>query len=219
MDAAIEDTAMIIKHRARSASTTLAVLWVCTTPALAQPSAAPAPSETETPPPAAVTVPSPAPESGSAPVPEAAPQQPPTPPAPPPAPATGPQIELPPETGTAPEQNEAGIHLGVDASDESVMTRGLQPTRMAQEGTVIGGYGEFNLNSLKVGTDNDFTTTASVRRLVLFVSHHMTDAIQVYTEFEWENALACSDCEGAAEVEQAFVDWKLHGDALALRAG
>jgi hypothetical protein len=99
------------------------------------------------------------------------------------------------------------------------MTRGLQPTRMAQQGTVIGGYGEFNLNSLKVGTASDFTTTASVRRLVLFVSHHMTDAIQVYTEFEWENALACADCQGSAEVEQAFVDWKLHGDALALRAG
>jgi hypothetical protein len=158
------------------------------------------------------------------------------PPEPQPAPAadaapgtpqrSGPAIDLAEEHQAAPApdapataDSASSLHLGVDASGEQVLSRGLQPERMAQHGTVVGGYGQFNLTSLKIGPDADFETRANVRRLVLFLSHHITDDIQVYTEFEWENALACSTCAGSAEVEQAFVDWKLAGDALALRAG
>jgi hypothetical protein len=137
------------------------------------------------------------------------------------APAEGPVIELAPESeATEPQPAaEPGLQIGVDASDERALERGLQPERMKQHGTVIGGYGEFTLIAQKVGPDADFQTRANVRRLVLFVAHDFSDEIEVYTELEWENAMACPDCEGAVEVEQAFVQWKLLGERLALRAG
>lgn len=151
--------------------------------------------------------------------------------------AQGPVIELPPEeTGTdpftaaasangqpaqaapKPDQDNSLFQFGVPANDDSIM-RGLQIQRMSQPRTVIGGYGQFTLNSLKPGNSDSFNTNASVRRLVLFVAHPITDDIRVYTEFEWENAVACANCQGAAEVEQAFVHARLLGDALALRVG
>lgn len=139
---------------------------------------------------------------------------------------TGPVIELPPEmmAGTASPattpQPDAWprISLGVP-SDADAVTRGLMPMRMAQSATVIGGYGQFTLNSTLPGNADEFSTRASVRRLVLFVAHPITDDIRVYTEFEWENAVACQSCNGSVEVEQAFVQWRLAGDAFMLRTG
>lgn len=181
------------------------------------PAAAPA-----TPPPAAAALPAAAAESESAPPPPAAaptrtPQA-----APPPPPAAGPQIELPPEeTAAAPAEPPPLVQFGAPVKREAALSRGLTPERMAQPTTVVGGYGQFTLNSLRVGPDkdNDFTTRANLRRIVLFVAHPITDDIRVYSEFEWENALACDGCNGSAEVEQAFIEWNLLGDALALRAG
>jgi hypothetical protein len=134
-------------------------------------------------------------------------------------PAAGPQIELPPEAAT-PEAPPL-VQLGTPIDREQALTRGLTPERMAQPTTVVGGYGQFTLNSLRVGPDkdNDFHTRANLRRIVLFVAHPITDTIRVYSEFEWENALACDNCNGSAEVEQAFIEWQLLGDSLALRAG
>lgn len=125
------------------------------------------------------------------------------------------------ERAMAPGTNKAqpALHLGVDAEGERVMSRGLQAARLEQRGTVIGGYGQFTLTSLKVGPDRDFDTRANVRRLVLFVAHDLSESVQFYGELEWENAMICRDCDGAVEVEQAFVDWKLLGEALTLRAG
>lgn len=207
-------------HRLRLASA--AIVLLCAAPLLAQPAeqVVPQPGEPAPAPAAPAAAPEPtsapsAPEAAAPPEPTAAPAAAPSPP-PPAPPASGPTIELPPEA--APSEQTA-VHFGVDASDERVMTRGLQPIRLEQQGTVIGGYGQFNLDSLKVGEAKDFTTQANLRRIVLFVSHHLTDDIAIYTEFEWENALACDGCAGSAEVEQAFVDWKLAGDKLALRAG
>lgn len=138
----------------------------------------------------------------------------------PPEPAPGPQIELPPE-GVTPQpeaEKPALVQLGSPTDDET-LSRGLQPSRLAQPTTVVGGYGQFSLNALKPGNANEFDAHATVRRLVLFVSHPITEDIRVYTEFEWENAVSCSGCVGSAEVEQAFVDARLMGDALTLRAG
>jgi hypothetical protein len=182
-------------------------------PVAATPSPATTPSESasEASTPAA---PSPAPESAPA---AAGPAASSTEPAPPPA--AGPTIDLPPETPPAPAP--PAIEFGAPVEREEALTRGLTPERMAQSTTVVGGYGQFNLNSLRVGPDkdNDFVTRANLRRIVLFVAHPITDDIRVYSEFEWENALACDGCNGSAEVEQAFVEWNLLGDALALRFG
>jgi hypothetical protein len=142
--------------------------------------------------------------------------------APPPPLANGPFIEMPAELSplppTAADVPSSSLHFGVSPGD-SALTRGLAPMRLSQEGTVVGGYGQFTLNALKPGDAKEFNVNASVRRLVLFVAHAITDDIRIYTEFEWENAVSCSSCVGSAEVEQAFLQWRLHGDELALRAG
>jgi hypothetical protein len=147
-------------------------------------------------------------------------------PVPPAVPATpGPSIELPPETTQPPSettqpanQDEPSVQLGVPPQD-SALSRGLGPARMAQRHTVVGGYGQFGLTAIRAGTRGEFAARASVRRLVLFVAHPITDDIRIYSEFEWENALACQSCVGSAEVEQAYVQWRLLGDGLVLRAG
>jgi len=141
--------------------------------------------------------------------------------------AAGPRIELPPDEQLGePAANAAAasksawpsLQFGVTPPDDALL-RGLQPTRMAQSSTVVGGYGQFTLNSVRTGQTHEFDTQASVRRLVLFVAHPITEDIRIYTEFEWENAVACASCAGSAEVEQAFVHARLLGDALAFRAG
>lgn len=155
-----------------------------------------------------------APSGGTAPAPEAAAQ------------SGGPVIELPPELANpaspaptaAPADAGPSISLGVP-SDADTIDRGLMPQRMAQSNTVIGGYGQFNLSAVLPGNADEFNTRANLRRLVLFVAHPITDDIRVYTEFEWENAIACSGCNGSVEIEQAFVQWRLAGDALMLRTG
>lgn len=138
-----------------------------------------------------------------------------------PPPAAGPQIEMPPEAASTEPEPPPVVQFGTPVDREEALTRGLTPERMAQPTTVVGGYGQFTLNALRVGPDkdNDFSARANLRRIVLFVAHPITDTIRVYSEFEWENALACDSCNGSAEVEQAFVEWQLVGDALALRAG
>jgi hypothetical protein len=70
-----------------------------------------------------------------------------------------------------------------------------------------------------VGPDGPLSGQANVRRIVLFVGHQWTDRIRTTLELEWENAVACAACQGVAEVEQAFVDANLWGEALVLRAG
>ena len=173
-----------------------AALWLCTAPDVRAQENAPAAPELEVPAP--------------------------PPPLPPAAPSSGPVIEMPPEElappAKAPAANEPPlIQLGVTAPSNT-LNRGLTEARLTQPTTVVGGYGQFSLNAIKPG-DDQWNTRASVRRLVLFVAHPITDDIRVYTELEWENAVACSSCSGSVEVEQAFVQARLLGDALALRAG
>jgi hypothetical protein len=133
---------------------------------------------------------------------------------------SGPVLEMPPEVSQPSVARASGplVQLGAPSNEET-LSRGLQDARLAAPRTVVGGYGQFSLNALKPGNADEFNANATVRRLVLFVAHPITDDIRVYTEFEWENALACSSCVGSAEVEQAFVNWRLAGDALALRVG
>ena len=85
--------------------------------------------------------------------------------------------------------------------------------------TTIGGYGQMDLKFTRVGFGNDFDGRANIRRVVLLVGHDWTDAIRSYVELEWENGVACSSCQGVAEVEQAYVDANLLGPNLKLRAG
>jgi hypothetical protein len=129
------------------------------------------------------------------------------------APALGPAIELPVETTTT------AIELGTGDVPDHVLVRGLQEERQRGAGTVLGSYGEFNLTYLSIGPDAPYDGTATVRRLVLFVAHNFSDEFRGYIELEWENAVACSRCNGSVEVEQAFVEWKLGVFDLTLRGG
>lgn len=141
------------------------------------------------------------------------------PPAAPPAPAAppGPVVELAPEDRAPPAKPPPIISLGAGRAPDEELVRGLaeQRFRSAMESiahTSVGGYGELTVTGAQGGTGSPRVWTADARRLVLFVAHSFTKDIRVYTELELEHA-------SEAEIEQAFVDWKVVGDYLGLRAG
>lgn len=114
------------------------------------------------------------------------------------------------------------VELGTGPVEEASLVRGLQDERLATSGTVVGGYGQIQARWLGVGPSPRYEGEATVRRLVLFVSHDFSSfglPMRAYTEFEWENAIAGEGQPGSVEVEQAFLDWSLAGDNLTLRAG
>lgn len=142
--------------------------------------------------------------------------------------AAEPVLEIPDETG------DAALAVGTSDVDDHVLLRGLQNTRLHAGHTVVGGYGQINATASSVGPGpngemlNTPTYEASVRRFVIFVAHTFGEEgiakdLRVYTEIEWEHAIACRTCVGAVEIEQGFVEWSLvHAsdrEALSLRAG
>ncbi|HSI03557.1 MAG: hypothetical protein ACAI38_01615 [Myxococcota bacterium] len=137
-----------------------------------------------------------------------------------------PTVDLPPAMAedAAPEPRaeptqQPLLRLGVDNPTDELLLRGLQPARLATDGTVIGGYSQMRLSYTAEGERSPFTGQANIDRLVLFVAHTFDERFQTYIEFEWENAIACSNCQGSVEIEQAFLDWHIAGRALTLRSG
>ena len=100
-----------------------------------------------------------------------------------------------------------------------VIVETAAPGPIAMGATTVGGYGQIDLKYRKIGPDGPLSGQANVRRIVLFVGHQWTERLRTTVELEWENAVACAACQGVAEVEQAFVDAALWGQALTLRAG
>ena len=73
----------------------------------------------------------------------------------------------------------------MDAPPEPVVIEAPSPTQ-------IGGYGQLDANYLRVGAGNPWEGSATVRRLVLFVSHDLSRwglPIDTAVELEWENAI------------------------------
>ena len=134
----------------------------------------------------------------------------------------GPAIELAPEH-QAPLPRKPLVGLGAGTAPQSEIVWGLVEQRFRSAAasvshTSVGGYGDIQLEGTRIGKGSrDFQV--DVNRMVIFVAHSFTDAIRIYTEFEWEHAKACADCKGEASVEQAYAEWKVLGDALGLRAG
>jgi hypothetical protein len=133
----------------------------------------------------------------------------------------GPVIDLAPEDRGPPPSPPRSpkrpyIALGSGpASADALDDPAEQRLRAAQESilhTSIGGYGELMVNGVKDGLNAPTQWTADARRVVLFVAHSFNDVFRVYTELEVEHAKD-------AEMEQAYVDWKVLGDRLGLRAG
>ncbi len=138
----------------------------------------------------------------------------------------GPIIDLAPEdrAPATPPEKQPAIAFGAGTAPDYELTRGLIKQRFREAetsstNTSIGGYGEIYVNGLTRGKDGERNWQADVRRLVLFVAHSFTDDIRTYMELEVEHAFSCASCPGAVELEQAYIDWKLGGDKLGLRAG
>jgi hypothetical protein len=55
--------------------------------------------------------------------------------------------------------------------------------------------------------------------MVIFVAHRFSESLRFYTEVEVEHAITGANAAGEVDVEQAYVDWLLAGDALGIRAG
>lgn len=122
-----------------------------------------------------------------------------------------PVIELPDEAPTSSTATAAAIVA--PAPEEPGFVE-----KLARR-TVIGSYGEAALEYLAVGPNAPLVGQATIRRITLSVAHTFSDELSGYIEAEWENAIACDGCRGSAEIEQAYVDYKLLGDDLALRGG
>jgi hypothetical protein len=124
----------------------------------------------------------------------------------------------------AAEKKAGTIGLGAPIPTDSALVRGLTDQRFQSAlesltNTSIGGYGEIQVRGNAAGRDGDTRWTADVARLVVFVAHTFTNDIRAYTELEVEHSVSCPSCPGAVELEQAYLDWRLWGDYLGLRAG
>ncbi len=134
----------------------------------------------------------------------------------------GPTVDVAPEhTTTAPPPATRDEKAATGPADETLL-RGIaaeREKRTAESGTSLGGYGEMQLRGLKSGASGDRAWTADISRLVLFVMHSFNDSVRFYSELEVEHTISSASEPGEFEVEQAELDWKLFGDALAARGG
>ncbi len=128
------------------------------------------------------------------------------------APAAGPAVELPPdEPSTAAKKKRGAVKVD--------MLRGLQEERFRRAATTsIGGYGELHINHARPD-EGDATTGLDMHRLVLFIAHNFNKDFRFYTELEVEHAFVGDGKPGELGLEQGFVDWKVYGDKLGIRAG
>jgi hypothetical protein len=171
--------------------------------------------------------PSPIPDAIPLPLPTPSPEPSPIPnpgpipdPEPTPAPADrtdddqGPVISVPPEVDAplvaAPAKREP--------NEDTTALYGLKEQRLAQDSTNLGGYAELHYTLDHVVGPGESSATVDLHRLVLFVAHRFDSRVRFYTEIEVEHAIT-SNGVGAVDLEQAYLDWLLAGDALGLRAG
>ncbi|MEE8410179.1 MAG: hypothetical protein V3T05_11275 [Myxococcota bacterium] len=131
----------------------------------------------------------------------------------PPSAESGPRLDLPPES-------EAAEATAAAAEPEADLLRGLQELRFrTAEKTGIGGYAEMHYNHETKEGDADGNGTIDFHRLVIFLVHTFSNDLRFYSELEVEHAFAGGGGPGEVEIEQAFIDYRLAGDLLTLRAG
>lgn len=127
----------------------------------------------------------------------------------------GPTVELP-DNEPAPAAPDA------EAADRDVDTTwGLHEQRrlLSFGRTTLGGYGELHYNLFMPEGDAPTQSEIDLHRLVLFVAHGFSDKLSAYTEIEVEHAMVGAGNPGYVAIEQAYVDYRVLGDRLALRAG
>ncbi|MGO9444680.1 MAG: hypothetical protein ACLPXB_07870, partial [Thiobacillaceae bacterium] len=81
--------------------------------------------------------------------------------------------------------------------------------------TSVGGYGELSYSHHQ---DKSVEDQVDLNRAVIFLGHRFNDDLRMYSELEIEHAVASEDDKGEAEMEQAWIEYRLSPGAN-LRAG
>lgn len=128
-------------------------------------------------------------------------------------------IDLAPETAAAAPSAEPKPAPTSDDETQQALY-GLKDARLARaDSTSIGGYGELHYSLDRLTGPGESEATIDLHRLVIFVAHRFSESVRFYTEVEVEHAITGEGASGEVDVEQAYVDWLLAGNALGLRAG
>jgi hypothetical protein len=126
---------------------------------------------------------------------------------------SGPDVELAPGSEAQPASAQPG-------AEQKPSEQAPAPSEaVAASSTTIGGYAELYYTLDQLTGPGSPQSTIDLARMVLFVGHRFNDKLRFYSEIEIEHAVASSDREGEVEIEQAFLDYMLVGNALGVRAG
>ena len=93
------------------------------------------------------------------------------------------------------------------AAVEEVTTGPVSKLAEWADKTSVGGYGEVHYNNLTSDNSGNSKDEFDLHRFVLFFGHQFNDDLRMYSELEVEHDVACSDCAGEVEIEQAYVEW------------
>jgi hypothetical protein len=85
---------------------------------------------------------------------------------------------------------------------------------LANGGTNIVGYGEVGYSKFRQSGD----ATADLQRFVFGFNHRFDERLTLHSEVEFEHAVVSKDDEGEAEIEQAWVNYKMN-DAVNFKGG
>jgi hypothetical protein len=118
--------------------------------------------------------------------------------------------ELKAQARSAPPTGQAGSGLrAADYSSPLDRSAGL-----ASGGTSLVGYGEANYNRFRESGD----AKADLRRFVFGLNHRFDDRLTFHSEVEFEHGVVSKDDEGEAEIEQAWLNYRI-GDAVSVKGG
>ena len=76
---------------------------------------------------------------------------------------------------------------------------------LANGGTNIVGYGEVGYSKFRQSGN----ATADLQRFVFGFNHRFDERLTLHSEVEFEHAIVSKDDEGEAEIEQAWVNYKI----------
>lgn len=90
----------------------------------------------------------------------------------------------------------------------SAVENQAKTTGGANSATTVGFYGEVHYNSFKEADADIGQSNFHAHRAVILLSHAFNDNLHFYSEFEFEGAADSSEIE--TELEQLFIDWRIH---------
>jgi len=96
------------------------------------------------------------------------------------------------------EETVSMVEATADAVDRKQTARASK--------TYIGGYGELHYNNLEDKSSNTDSNEIDLHRFVLLFGHDFNEKTRFFSEFELEHAIAGEGENGAAEIEQAYIE-------------